>query len=312
MRRHPLPVDLLPVFTTADAAASAVPRSRLRAADLTRPYRAVYTTLDQPVGDDPVTKIVRRAHLAHPRLGDGFFSHLTAAAIWDLPLPRAYLASHDELDVGVLHPDRPLRVTGLRGHRVQPEHVRIVRHPGHGLPVPSPASTWAMLGRVLPHPYDLIAAAEGVVSDRRVRGKAPLAGLAHLQAAVFSKRRVGIIALREALLRVRPHVASRTETWTRLVLVDAGLPEPLINHAVFDAHGRFVACVDLVYPQWRIAIEYEGSHHLFDELQWTLDIDRYERLAAAGWFVIRVTKDELFRHPDRLVARVRHAIGAAA
>ena len=312
MRRHPLPPHLLPVFTTADAAASAVPRSRLRAADLTRPYRAVYTTLEEVPADDPAAEIVRRAQMAEPRVGDGFFSHLTAAAIWDLPLPWASLVSHDELDVAVLHPARPLRVTGLRGHRVQPEHVRITRHPRHGLPVPSPASTWAMLGRVLRHPYDLVAAAEGIISDRRVRDDPPLAGVAQLQAAVFSKRRVGIVALREALVRVRPHVASRTETWTRLLLVDAGLPEPLINEAVFDARGRFLACVDLVYPQWKIAIEYEGSHHLFDEAQWGIDIDRYERLAAAGWHVIRVTKDELFRHPGRLIARVRRAIRAAA
>lgn len=292
MRRQPLPHQLLPVFTAADAAASGVSRSRLRAGDLIRPFRGVYTPLDdRRAALAPAEGIIDRARLAQPRLGDGaFFSHLTAAVIWEIPLPLGCLLSHHDLDVGVLHPARPPRVEGLRGHRVQPQHVRTMVHPDHRLPVPSPASTWAMLGSVLTHPYDLVAAADAIISDRRFEANGSLASLAQLEAAVCSKRRVGIRALRDALERVRPHVASRTETWTRLVLVDAGLPQPQINYSVYDDNGRFLACVDLAYPQWRIAIEYEGAHHLFNETQWTNDIDRYERLAAAGWHVIRVRR----------------------
>ncbi|MCR2813894.1 endonuclease domain-containing protein [Microbacterium sp. zg.Y1084] len=314
MLRRPLPAFLLPAFTTADATAAGVGRSRLRAADLEHPFHAVYVVRDgRPPVLRPEDEIMDRAAIAHLRLSDGtFFSHLTAAVLWGVPLPPGILLAHDELDVAVLHPRRPARARGLRGHRVQPEHVRLTIHPEHGLPVPTPASTWAMLGSVLRHPYDLVAVADALVSDRRYDAARPLATRAQLEAAVFTKRRVGVRALREALVQVRPRVASRTETWTRLVIVDAGLPEPLINHSVVDGAGRFIACVDLAYPQWKVAVEYEGAHHLFDATQWASDIRRYEQLAAEGWRVIRVTSDELFLHPERLALRVRRAIRAAA
>ena len=71
-----------------------------------------------------------------------------------------------------------------------------------------------------------------------------------------------------------------------------------------------MGCVDLAYPELKIAIEYEGEQHLFDSQQWTADIARQERLVEAGWRVIRVTKSDLFNHPRSMVERVRRAIRA--
>nr|WP_240948979.1 DUF559 domain-containing protein [Microbacterium sp. CFH 90308] len=102
------------------------------------------------------------------------------------------------------------------------------------------------------------------------------------------------------------------ETRCRLILSDAGLAEPELNHVVLDSDGKFVACVDLAYAQQKIAIEYEGEHHLRDPEQWAKDIARYEALAAAGWFVIRVTKADVFDGRADLVRRVRHALRARA
>ena len=94
------------------------------------------------------------------------------------------------------------------------------------------------------------------------------------------------------------------------ILLDAGLPEPEMNHVVRDRQGEFVACVDLAYPTHKIAIEYEGEHHLKDPEQWAKDIARYESLAAAGWFVIRATKADVFDARGDLVHRVRAALRA--
>lgn len=135
----------------------------------------------------------------------------------------------------------------------------------------------------------------------------PLATLEQLDAAVRAGRRIGVGRLRLALPRVRGLAASRPESWTRLTLVDAGLPEPELNHDVF-AGGVKLACVDLAYPALRIAVEYDGEHHLRDPEQWSRDIRRYERLEAAGWIVIRVAKAELFSAPGVLVERVNRAI----
>jgi very-short-patch-repair endonuclease len=92
--------------------------------------------------------------------------------------------------------------------------------------------------------------------------------------------------------------------------VDAGLPEPVLDHDVYDGAGVFVGCVDLAYPELRIAIEHEGDHHRLDTRQWNRDIAKHDRLAELGWRVIRVTKSMLFEDPGLLVSRVRSALRA--
>jgi len=316
VRRQTLPDALGDAFSVGEAMRLGVPRSRLRAHDLSRAFRAVYVKsaatplLGVMTGREREIQIVAHARLGALRMSDGmFFSHVTSAVIWGVPLPWSAVRG-DELDVGVFHPDRPPRAAGFAGHRVQPAHATVRIHGDTGLRVASPASTWAMLGAVLRHPYDLIAAAESMVTDRRFGETTPLATIAQLEASISSGRRVGLPALRDALPQVRLRVASRTETWTRLTLVDSGLPEPEINYDVFDDSGRFLGCVDLAYPELKIAIEYEGEQHLFDSQQWTADIARQERLVEAGWRVIRVTKSDLFNHPRSMVERVRRAIRA--
>ncbi|WP_243230957.1 endonuclease domain-containing protein [Microbacterium sp. CIAB417] len=163
-----------------------------------------------------------------------------------------------------------------------------------------------MLAASLPHPYDVVAVGDAVLRDWRVE---PLASFPELSRAVDAGRRVGVARLREALPRMRARSGSRPETWLRLTIVDAGLPEPQLNVDVF-ADGEYVACVDLAYPERRIAFEYEGEHHLRDSRQWAWDIERYERLAAAGWLVIRATKQDVFEQPGRLMLRVRRALAS--
>lgn len=242
-----------------------------------------------------------------------FFSHVTAAVLWGLPLSRRVLVDAEggprPLDVGVFAPRRHPRHVGVRGHQVRPALARVVTHPTEGVPVATPASTWGMLASVLRDPHDLVAVGDALVRESMFEGDPPpLATVEQLRAVVEAGRRVGSPLLRLALDRVRTRSASRTETRCRLLLVDAGLPEPVLNHHVYDERGRFVACVDLAYPDRRVAVEYEGEHHLHDPDQWARDIRRHERLREAGWVVIRVTKDDLFRSPAALVARVRRVL----
>lgn len=138
----------------------------------------------------------------------------------------------------------------------------------------------------------------------------PLATRVQLEAAVAAGRRVGAARLRAVLPRAIPRSRSRAETWLRLILVDAGLPEPEANVDVVEA-GVWLGQVDLGYPALRVALEYEGEHHLTDPRQWAADIARYDRLAESGWRVIRVTKAEVFGRTDDLVERVRRALGQA-
>ena len=51
------------------------------------------------------------------------------------------------------------------------------------------------------------------------------------------------------------------ETRLRLLLVEAGLPEPLVNEWVRDDHGVPPHCPDLSWPQWKVAVDYDGRLH---------------------------------------------------
>ncbi len=239
-----------------------------------------------------------------------FFSHVTAALLWDLPLPTVDL---DRIDVSVPAPRRAPSGRGVRGHQLAMTQVSVVRH-DEGFAITSPASTWAQLGGAVRYPYDLTAIADALIRRPRVPGpygrvlRDAHATVAELAIELGRGRRVGIRALEEALTRARPGVASRGETWTRLTLVDGGLTEPVPDHDVYDERGEFVGCVDLAYVAQKVAIEYEGDHHRVSAAQWRRDIDKHDRLAAQGWRVIRLTKDDVFSSPGVLIGRVREAL----
>ncbi|WP_029149845.1 endonuclease domain-containing protein [Microbacterium indicum] len=114
--------------------------------------------------------------------------------------------------------------------------------------------------------------------------------------------------LRRSLSRARTGSSSRPETWTRLMLVDDGLPEPEIDYDIVDESGRFVACADLAYPERRVLIEYEGEGHR-ERAQFERDIDRYARLQALGWREVRLTARLVFHDRREVLRRVWETVG---
>jgi very-short-patch-repair endonuclease len=80
-----------------------------------------------------------------------------------------------------------------------------------------------------------------------------------------------------------------------------------VGHRQLGHGGRFLARVDFAYPQWRIAIEYEGDHHR-ERAAFRRDVSRYNALRAAGWLVLRFTADDVLRRSGQLVQQVRDAI----
>ena len=100
------------------------------------------------------------------------------------------------------------------------------------------------------------------------------------------------------------------ETRTRLLLVLAGLPLPLVQFDVYDAAGRFVARVDLAYPQIKLAIEYDGDHHR-ERSTFRRDVARLNALRLCGWTVLRFTADDVLRHPAKVVAQVQAIVMAS-
>ncbi len=144
-----------------------------------------------------------------------------------------------------------------------------------------------------------------------MRRKLPLVTPAELTAIAERTFKVkGIAQVREQIERMRPGTDSSTETRARLALVAANLPCPRVNEVVLDPRGGYVKRVDLAYPNYRIAIEYDGDHHRTDREQWQDDIRRRRALEALGWTVIVIVAQDL-RDPTAFVNRVRQEIRAA-
>lgn len=244
-----------------------------------------------------------------------FFCLVTAAVLWDAPLPASAFVSlcdrglrlERPLDVGVLLPARASRVAGVRGRSLQPALASIRSDPATGFRVTDPATTWAMMGALLSRD-DLIALGDGLVREPMRRGDPPaLATVEDLAAALAAGRRCGADALRTALPLIRTRSRSRRETATRLLILAARLPEPELNWPIV-MDGVVVAMVDLAYPEIRVGFEYEGEQHLTDPAQWAKDIRRYELLADLGWRIVRVTKSDLSSHRAEFLARVRSTL----
>ncbi|GAA2778786.1 DUF559 domain-containing protein [Mycolicibacterium pallens] len=121
----------------------------------------------------------------------------------------------------------------------------------------------------------------------------------------------GIVQLRQALDLMDPGAESPQESRTRLLLVRSGLPVPTTQIKVVDEFGHLIARLDMGWPQWRVAVEFDGAQHWLDPVQRTRDINRFAELEECGWRIIRVNSQLLRTAPGLVVERVVTALRAA-
>jgi hypothetical protein len=194
---------------------------------------------------------------------------------------------------------------------LRPDRCRV--EVSSGLRVVDAATTWCQLGAIL-EIDDLVAAADFLVTGEGPFGRrGPLATLDELRSALRHHRGCrGAARLRTALELVRSGPLSRRETLLRLDVVRADLPEPVPNHIVLDARGRFVAMVDLAFVEYRVALEYQSDLHR-RPAAYRADIERLERLVDVGWLVVQITADGVSeggraRSSARALERVRRRL----
>ncbi len=289
--RAPVPAHLLArPFTVAEAATAGVTRDVLRGRRFWTPVHGVRAST--ALADDHELRC--RAVLL---VVDGVISHASAAVLMRLPLPPAAAADQVEVTCARLQP----RPRGVRGH-VGEVRVGVRTLPG-GLRSTTGARTWADLAPRL----DL--------DDLVVLGDAVLRGgwddlLAMTEVALRPGRR-GSRRLRAALPLLEPRTDSPMETRLRLLVIRSGLPRPVAGCDVV-VEGQWLARPDLSWPQLRIAVEYDGDHHRSDRRQWQRDVARRRLLEDAGWSLVVVTADDVLRHPDALVERLRRLVVARA
>lgn len=288
-RALPLPPQLPESFTTTDARDAGVARSRLSALDLAHPFHGARSR-SVPVGVHDLAAALRPLLSEQQR-----FSHVTAALLHGMRMPEGW--RDRRLHVSGQNADRAMRRPGVVGHTTTLE-VTPVSSP-FGLPLSSPVDTWAECAELM-GTDDLI-----VMGDGLLRRRGPACAIDELATAVRRRRgRRGASRLRAALPHLRAGTDSARETMLRLLLTRAGLPEPLVNAELRDSAGHVIAHGDLVWPDERLVVEYDGRQHAEDPAQFAIDIRRLDDIAAAGFRVIRVDRD-LMSSPTALAQRVR-------
>lgn len=274
-RPRALPGQLPEHFSVASAVELGVTRARLRAADLNSPFHGIRSSTTVPP-----SSLIQQCLAYAPRLTPWqFFSHETALALRGVCTPEwPYVP---QIHVSAHRPAREPRTQGVVGHRLQARAPAFSAGP-LDLPVEHPVRAWRQCGRLWPLD-DLVAAADALLS-----GRPPMADAEQLRSEVSEMGDVRGGVLRAAVDLARPGVRSPRETRLRLLLARNGLPTPEVNADIFDSRGVFVAEIDLAFPRWMVAVEYDGRVHAEDERQFARDADRWAAIRAAGWGHVRV------------------------
>jgi hypothetical protein len=121
----------------------------------------------------------------------------------------------------------------------------------------------------------------------------------------------GAARMMRALTQLGGGLQSVREVDFRAALLASGLPEPVAQLAVYDAAGKLLTIPDFAYPQWKIALFYDGRTAHLGVSAFEGDALKTAALTAAGWRVLRVT-NALLRDPALLAAAVRKLIQTAA
>ncbi len=116
----------------------------------------------------------------------------------------------------------------------------------------------------------------------------------------------GIVKAREAAELIRPGSDSAPETFLRLALTASGLPEPELQLRV-EPENPYSPAADMGYRAQRIAIQYDGGHHLTREQQ-SRDNRRDESFNSAGWRYCKFNADDLAQDFRGAVNKVHLAL----
>jgi very-short-patch-repair endonuclease len=293
MVAHASPEDrALGLFTRADAVDLGLSGDglahRVRTGKLTRPQRGVY--LD---GHGQLTPKVRaRAALLAAEPG-AVVCGTTAARVWGW---APVFDGPEELAIGMADGHRVARPT-LRWTRWDVPEGAIDRR--HGFPLTAPAWTLA-------HVLQRASERDAVwIADQALRVDPTLRSEV---AALLIGRQSG--RSRRRLEMADSRSESPLETLVRILLTRHGY-EVVTQHVVRDEAGRAVARADLALPEWRIAIEGDGSGPHSDPEALFRDRRRQNLLIGLGWIVLRFTWRDLISNERRVLAEVGAAVERA-
>lgn len=138
----------------------------------------------------------------------------------------------------------------------------------------------------------------------------PYATIGGLRTMVSSHPNLqGVVRARQALELMRIGSDSAPETLLRLAMLDAGLPEPELQ-VPLRPDSPATPTADLGYRHRRLAIQYDGGHHLLED-QILSDRRRDKAFESAGWTVLIVARNDLADNFQQAVVTIKRMLHAA-
>jgi hypothetical protein len=264
---------------------SSAVRSRVASGRLHRVHRGVYAVGHRVLG---VEGRWIAAVLACGR--DAVLSHRSAAALWSLrPTTRAAIDVTVPRRVGVSRPGIDFhRTTGL-----EPGDLTRVR----AVPCTTVARTLVDLAEVIDR-RELARACERAEVLRLFDARALEGALA------WTTGRHGAPALRDVLAHYAgdPHTRSQLERRFLALCFAAGIPRPRVN-AWIDLDGGGLEA-DFLWEAQRLIAETDGHRTHGTRRAFERDRRRDQRLALAGWRVVRFTWRQITLDPDEVARTV--------
>ena len=96
------------------------------------------------------------------------------------------------------------------------------------------------------------------------------------------------------------------ESLLRLAIADAGLPQPELQVPLRAGDARSPSA-DFAYRHRRLAIQYDGGHHLGDA-QILSDRRRDKAFESAGWTVLVFDKSDLADDFQQAVVKIKEGL----
>jgi hypothetical protein len=219
----------------------------------------------------------------------------TAAAAYGFDTERT-------VDLHVLNPDgRRLRSTdGLVVHRREGAPLAMIG----GRPATSPAWTAIEVARGLRR-HRALATLDAALGSGTCSG-------ADLEPVVRQQSgRRGIATVRELLGLASSKAESPMESEARLVMIDGGLPPPVLQYEVVDLRG-YTWRLDFAWPELRVAAEYDGVDWHSGPDAFRRDRRRSSALQELGWLVVPIIAEDVRHRPRELVRRLETQLRRAA
>jgi len=208
---------------------------------------------------------------------------------------RAYgFDTEDGTDLHVLNPT---------GHQLRPAPGLVVhRREGATLSLASgrlataPAWTAVEVARSLPRPRAL------ATLDAALRS-AHCDPLALTQAMIAQSGRRGIVQVRQLLPLADGRSESPMESEARLVMIDGGLPTPVLQYELLDALGQ-MRRLDFAWPTQLVGAEYDSDQWHTGPEALHRDREKIAALQDLGWTVVPIVLHDVRRRREALVARI--------